>query len=200
MKFNMRKLKYGSASVIFTALVIAIVIILNIVAQVVSDRFSLKVDMTEEGQFSLSDSTLKMLDGIEDEINIYILSTEVNMEKADQSQRALEMIQRYNTHSGGKIKYQFIDPNKNPQFFEKYQKATRSLKAPSSPTTMATARRTTQTRFTISQKSFSQARFSMFPHLRPQMQASSQVTMKISSRRSRTSSRAITSRFQTSIS
>ncbi len=123
MKFNMRKLKYGSASVIFTALVIAIVIILNIVAQIVSDRFSLKIDMTEEGQFSLSESTLKMLDGIEDEINIYILSTEVNMEKSDQSQRALEMIQRYNTHSGGKVRYQFIDPNKNPQFFEKYQKA-----------------------------------------------------------------------------
>ena len=119
----MRKLKYGSAAVIFTALVIAIVIILNIVAQIVTDRFSLKVDMTEEGQFSLSEQTLTMLDGIEDEINIYILSTEINMEKSDVSKRALEMIQRYNTHSGGKIKYQFIDPNKNPQFFKKYQKA-----------------------------------------------------------------------------
>lgn len=123
MKFNTRKLKYGTASVIFTALMIVLVIVLNIFAQFMTDRFSLKVDMTQSGQFSLSDDTKELLASLEDEIKIYILSTASAMEKGGQSSRALEMIQRYNTHSGGKVSYEFIDPNKNPQFFEKYPKA-----------------------------------------------------------------------------
>jgi len=126
MKFNARKFKYGSASAIYVALFVAIIIVINIFAQFLTDRFSLKVDMTTTGQYSLSEDTKEMLDGIEDEINIYILSTQASMENNLTSKNALEMIQRYNTHSGGKIKYEFIDPNKNPQFFEKYTKARNS--------------------------------------------------------------------------
>lgn len=124
--FNTRKLKYGSASVIYVALFVAIVIIFNIFAQFITDRFSLKIDMTTTGQYSLTDDTKKMLDEIEDKITIYILSTQAAMENNLTSKNVLEMIQRYNTHSGGKIKYEFIDPNKNPQFFEKYDKARNS--------------------------------------------------------------------------
>lgn len=124
--FNARKLKYGSASAVYVALFVAVIIVLNIFAQFLTDRFSLKLDMTTEGQFSLSEQTKELLSGVEDEINIYILSTQAAMEKNEQSALALEMIQRYNTQSGGKVKYDFIDPNKNPRFFEKYPKARNS--------------------------------------------------------------------------
>lgn len=124
--FNMRKFKYGSASTVYIALFVAIIIVVNIFAQFLTDRFSLKLDLTTTGEFSLSEDTREMLSGIEDEIKIYILSTQAGMEKNEQATRTLEMIQRYNTHSGGKVKYDFIDPNKNPQFFEKYPKARNS--------------------------------------------------------------------------
>jgi len=124
--FNARKFRYGSASTIYVALFVAIIIVLNIFAQFLTDRFSLKIDMTTTGQYSLSEDTKEMLKGIEDEINIYILSTQAAMENNLTSKNALEMIQRYNTASGGKIKYEFVDPNKNPQFFEKYPKARNS--------------------------------------------------------------------------
>ena len=126
--FNARKFKYGSASLVYVALFVAIVVVFNIFAQFLTDRFSLKLDMTESGQYSLSKDTKEMLSEIDEDINIYILSTQAAMENNLQAKNALEMIQRYNTESGGKIKYQFIDPNKNPQFFEKYTKA-RNAKA-----------------------------------------------------------------------
>ncbi len=124
--FNARKFKYGSASTLYIALFVAIIIVVNIFAQFLTDRFSLKLDLTTTGEFSLSEDTREMLSGIKDEIKIHILSTQAGMENNEKATRTLEMIQRYNTYSGGKVKYDFIDPNKNPQFFEKYPKARNS--------------------------------------------------------------------------
>ncbi|MBQ8004144.1 MAG: hypothetical protein IJ299_03540, partial [Oscillospiraceae bacterium] len=90
--FNVRKFKYGSASTVYIALFVAIIIVVNIFSQFLTDRFSLKLDLTSTGEFSLSDDTKEMLSGIEDEINIYILSTQAAMEKNEQANRALEMI------------------------------------------------------------------------------------------------------------
>ncbi len=121
--FNKRKLQYGSASVMLTVLFVAVVVVLNIFAEFLTDRFSLKLDMTESGQYSLSDETRDMLKELETDVDIYILSARPDMEKGEISKLCLETIQRYATASGGKVEYEFIDPDKNPQFFSKYPKA-----------------------------------------------------------------------------
>ncbi len=121
--FNMRKLKYGSISTVFVALFVAVIVLVNILAGFLTDRFSLKLDMTESGLFSLSDETKELLSEVEDDITIYILATRASMEKNTDMNNTLELISRYSSESGGKIKYEFIDPNKNPAFFEKYTKA-----------------------------------------------------------------------------
>lgn len=123
LNFNSRKFKYGSASTLFVIVFIALVIVVNVFAGFLTDRFSLKLDLTESGQFTLSEQTKDMLGEVNEDINIYILSTRAEMEKNQYSKNALEMIQRYGSHSGGRIRYEFIDPNKNPQFFDKYPKA-----------------------------------------------------------------------------
>lgn len=123
--FNTRKLKYGTAGAAFIALFIAVLIVVNILAQFLTDRFSLKIDMTESGQYSLTAETKELLSALESDVNIYILSTRADMERSV-SKNTLETIQRYNSESGGKVKYEFVDPNKNPAFFEKYPKAKNS--------------------------------------------------------------------------
>lgn len=128
LNFNSRKFKYGSASTLFVVVFVALVVVINIFAQFLTDRFSLKLDLTESGQFTLSEQTKEMLEDVDDEISIYILSTQADMEKDTNSKNALEMLGRYSSQSGGKISYEFIDPNKNPQFFDKYPKA-RNCKA-----------------------------------------------------------------------
>lgn len=123
MKFNKRKLEYGTASALFIVLFIAVVIVINIFADFLTDRFSLKLDMTEEGQYSLSDETKTMLKGLSGDVSIYILSNRADMEKSELAKSTLETVQRYNSESGGRVKYEFVDPEKNPQFFKKYPKA-----------------------------------------------------------------------------
>ncbi len=121
--FNKKKLQYGSASVMFTVLFVAVVVVINIFAEFMTDRFSLKLDMTESGQYSLSEQTRDMLGSLENEVTVYILAARSDMEKNENAKLTLETIQRYNSASGGKVKYEFIDPDKNPQFFQKYTKA-----------------------------------------------------------------------------
>lgn len=120
---NKRKLKYGSASAVYIALFIAILIVINLAAGALTDRFSLKLDLTSGGQFSLSSDTEEMLKTLTGDISIYILSTQADMERNDIGSRTLETVQRYVSSSGGRVSYSFIDPNKNPRFFEKYLKA-----------------------------------------------------------------------------
>ncbi len=121
--FNTRKLKYGSASVVFIVLVIAVVVVLNILASFLTERFSLKVDMTEAGLYSLSEDTRSLLSEMEDDVKIYILSSRAEMENDEETTQVLETVRRYSSASHGHIEVEFIDPNKNPQFFKKYPKA-----------------------------------------------------------------------------
>ena len=121
--FNMRKLKYGGISTAFVALFVAVIILINILAGFLTERFSLKLDMTESGMFTLSDDTKELLSSLDEDITIYILSTRAAMEKNIIMSKTLELIGRYGTESRGRIKHEFIDPNKNPAFFEKYTKA-----------------------------------------------------------------------------
>ncbi|MCQ2432760.1 MAG: GldG family protein [Clostridia bacterium] len=50
-----RKFKYGTVSVIFTAVVIAAIVVLNVVVTALTQKFSLYVDMTEKDLYSISE-------------------------------------------------------------------------------------------------------------------------------------------------
>ena len=130
MKFirNSRNFKYGTASTLFVALFVAAVIVFNILAGFLTERFSLKLDMTSEGKYTLSAQTTEMLKGLSGKVNIYILSTRAEMEKGNTSKDIFETVQRYASASNGKVSYEFVDPNKNPKFFEKYPDARNSDK------------------------------------------------------------------------
>ncbi len=124
--FNARKFKYGTAGTMFVALFIAVLIVVNILAQFLTDRFSLKLDMTESGQYSLTSETKELLSSLESDVNIYILSKRADFEKNDVLKGILETVQRYNSASNGRVKYEFIDPQNNPAFFAKHEKAKNS--------------------------------------------------------------------------
>ena len=122
-KINTRKLRYGAATIIFSLVMVAILVFVNGFAALLTDRFSLKLDLTETGQYTLSDQTKDVLSTMENPVHIYILATEASMNKNEQAIVALETIQRYNSESGGKVTFEFVDPNKNPQFFRDYPEA-----------------------------------------------------------------------------
>ena len=93
---------------------LGILLLILILINVVADRFSAKLDITEEKLFSLSAGTKNILDGIEGELNIkYYFSA--NSESAPLNvkaygKRVKELLEEYVYHSQGKIKLEIIDP------------------------------------------------------------------------------------------
>ena len=59
-----RKFKYGSVAVLFTAAVIAAIVVLNVVATALTQKFSLYVDMTSEDLYSISEACDTMIEGL----------------------------------------------------------------------------------------------------------------------------------------
>lgn len=125
---NKKSLRYGAASIVWTALFIAAVVLLNVVAGILTDRFALRADMTADSRYSLSQDTMKVLDGIGEPINLYVFATEDDyrdMVKTDgryiYGYELAEMLARYEAYSRGKIKVQYIDPYKNPDWVNKYK-------------------------------------------------------------------------------
>lgn len=57
----LRKVKYGSMAVITTAIVVAIVVVVNVMASVMEKRTPLKIDLTADKRYDLSDETIDAL-------------------------------------------------------------------------------------------------------------------------------------------
>lgn len=60
-----KKFRYGAASVVFTAVILALIVMLNAVFTLLASNFHWYVDMTEEQLFSVSDTSRKLLEELE---------------------------------------------------------------------------------------------------------------------------------------
>ena len=67
---NNKKLRYGSASAAITALVVAIVVILNVIFTMLCAKFLWYSDMTSSNLYTLSDEAIELLDQIEAPVKI----------------------------------------------------------------------------------------------------------------------------------
>ncbi|MBE6915519.1 MAG: hypothetical protein E7471_02675 [Ruminococcaceae bacterium] len=125
MKINKRKLKYASISTAFIAVVVVFVVLLNILVGALSDRFSLQLDLSAEGSFSIKDETVEFLKGIDEDINIYVLKHRNLVEASEDGVRLSENLARYNTVSNGHVKHEYVDPNVQVTFLDDYPNATK---------------------------------------------------------------------------
>ena len=71
-----RKLRYGSTSIALTALIVAAVIMVNVIATLLVSKFSFYLDLTPEPHFTLSDEFLALI-GFEDEDEEYLSPIEM---------------------------------------------------------------------------------------------------------------------------
>ncbi len=120
MKINKRKIQYASVSTVFIALFVVVILLFNALASFLTNRFSLKLDLTASGEFSLDEQSVELLSELDEEITVYVMDSEAKVTRSEISNQMIETLRRYNTASGGKVKYEFIDPNQNPKFFDDY--------------------------------------------------------------------------------
>jgi len=119
--FKSRKFRQGSLATAITVMVIVLIVIVNMVATVLSSRFSISIDMTENRAFSLSGETVDLLKNVNKDVTVYILASEDDFVYGGDPYyiQANEVIGRYAQHTQY-IDVVYMDIVKNPDFRAKY--------------------------------------------------------------------------------
>ncbi|MEZ0537003.1 GldG family protein [Caldicellulosiruptoraceae bacterium PP1] len=111
--FRNRKFKYGG----YAALITAFVLVILIVANLLVSQIPLKLDMTQNKLYSLSDQTIKALKDLKKDITIYALYATGN-----ENEIVNQFLKKYED-SSKRISIKYIDPYKNPGLVKQYDKS-----------------------------------------------------------------------------
>lgn len=117
-----RKFRYGGYATVLTAIVIAVVILLNVAIGAVEDNWSLAIDVTALGATEFADQTYQVLEDVNTPVHIYTLFQDSTTHKIRiQAEEVLNQYRALNKN----ITVTNVDPVKNPAFVEKYAGDTR---------------------------------------------------------------------------
>lgn len=108
--FTSRKFRGGAYATAVSAIVIVLVLLVNIIVT----ELDLKIDISKEGMYTLTDTTKDYVKGIKDKITIYYLA-----ETGSEDKTVTEIVEKYADLSG-KIKVEYKDPVLYPNFASKY--------------------------------------------------------------------------------
>lgn len=111
---SVKQLKRGAYSIGLIALTTAVVICGNLLLRKVPAAYT-EFDVTRERLYSLTEDSYKVMDGLQENITIYVLSTESSM-----SQDVVQMLKRYEDYSKKQIQVEYVDTSANPTFANQY--------------------------------------------------------------------------------
>lgn len=97
--------------ILAVVIAIAILILLNVIGKIVFSRF----DLTSEKRYTLSESTKKLLKGLDDVVYLKIyLQGDFNPSFTRLRNETKELLDEYRSYSNNNIEYEFINPLDNP--------------------------------------------------------------------------------------
>jgi len=100
---------------LLAALLVAGTLLLNGIALLLSSRYSLQLDLTENAAYRISPETRSLLAALEQPVEIFVLSAEEAFGGSNYLDQAKRVIQQYPRHSGH-IALSFVDYASNPSF------------------------------------------------------------------------------------
>ena len=106
-KFSKRSLKYGSNSLILTAIVVAIAVVINLLV----GMGDLKWDLTADKLYSLSNESKIILKDIKKEVTIYGLFDDGMIPGGTEYKDLINLLGEYKSFG---IKVTYVDPDKDP--------------------------------------------------------------------------------------
>lgn len=110
---NKKYLKIGSFSITMTAVVVAVVIVLNLFVAEIPSTYT-KFDLSSRSLYTIGEETETILAGVEDDVTFYILA-----QRGSEDSTIQELLGRYSALNDH-IKVTTVDPITNPTFIEKY--------------------------------------------------------------------------------
>jgi hypothetical protein len=120
-KANFKKLKYGTMSIVLSIAVIAVIVLLNVILTLASNRVQLAADLTTTKFYELSETTTDYLDTVTSKVNIVVMAEESVLNNSGEQyfKQALEMIKNY-AKENNNITVEFVNLTANPQYASRY--------------------------------------------------------------------------------
>jgi len=140
---GLKKVKYGSMSLVVIALMVALVVILNVMAAYLVKRQPLKIDLTADKRYELSSETIDYLkDTLDKDVEIivtcprddfdniasqvefsylYYYGIKIDDCPFDMIPVLLEKYEMYANQGKGSVKVRYVDLDKNPKAVAKYK-------------------------------------------------------------------------------
>lgn len=131
---NSRRLRFGTTSTVLTAVVVAAVVLLNVLVGIVADQFPVTWDLSADKVYTLQEESIKVAKSVKDDIKIVLFSGEEEFkepsignyygmpELSTNFKEIYTALQQFENYSGGKITYEFINPDQEPTKFAAYSK------------------------------------------------------------------------------
>ena len=108
-----KKIGLGVFNAGMVAFGVALAVVLNLVAGALPTTLT-QLDATSKKLYSLTDETKEMLQGLKEDITIYVLSAEASMDET-----VAKTLERY-ADSSSHITVEYKDPSKYPNFYTQY--------------------------------------------------------------------------------
>lgn len=113
---NKKSLKYGSYSFVITAVVIAVIVLVNVILGFSDISKVMRFDITKNKLFSISQKSIDLVSQLEKDVEIFILSPENSYSNL----LITEIVDQYVVRGNGRvIGPRFIDTDKDPTFISK---------------------------------------------------------------------------------
>lgn len=127
-KAAVKKVKYYSVNTVFTVVFIAAVVVINVLLGVLSNKVNLRLDLTSEGVFTLSDTSKSLISELRDankKVELIICTDEETARAAASSNTGnsvsvtryiVETCEEYAREYDG-ITVSYVDPTYNPSYY-----------------------------------------------------------------------------------
>ena len=112
--FQSPQSRYGTYSMVITAVVIAIVIVINMIAGQLPDSMK-SIDLSGNSLYEITKTSKKLLKNLDKEVQIHVLS-----EKSSTDERIQTFIEKYAALSN-KVKVDWVDPVLHPSAVTEYE-------------------------------------------------------------------------------
>ena len=117
---NNKNLKYGAVSTSVMVVAIVVVVVLNLVTNVLSDKVPFSIDLTKNQLFSLTDESKDFARNLNQDVEIVVLSDEKQIDDSGEYyKQAVSVIKEY-AKASDKIKLTFKNVVKDPAYLNQY--------------------------------------------------------------------------------
>ena len=116
--------RYSTEILMAGALLLAVLVhlvLLNVLVSQLTKRFPLKLDLTPDGMYEISDESINYLRTLDQDVNFTVLMAESSFQTGGTNLKMIsELLEKYSQYSD-RVSVRYVDPNTNPDVVNQFQ-------------------------------------------------------------------------------